>query len=169
MSELWTKHLGSGYPGITGYGVSGRGFPFWFWPVVWSDTAAERQPFPLKGTSRFSTATPAIRLVSAVRSKPHLSPTVPAQNTTFHVLSDNSTVTFSSNPSTRTARTTSLRRVRPRLRRLTRTLRMLRTRTSHSVLPRKQRRAQLDGTTTPQRSVATPTRPTQPLPSNMDM
>ena len=28
---------GSGYPGITGRGVAGRGFPFWFWPVVWGN------------------------------------------------------------------------------------------------------------------------------------
>lgn len=33
---------GSGYTGETGFedegerGVSGKGFPFWFWPVVWS-------------------------------------------------------------------------------------------------------------------------------------
>ncbi len=26
---------GSGYPGIAGRGVGGRGFPFGFWPIVW--------------------------------------------------------------------------------------------------------------------------------------
>ncbi|KAG6899917.1 hypothetical protein C0995_004657 [Termitomyces sp. Mi166 len=30
-----TRTYGSGYPGITGAGVSNRGFPFYFWPVVW--------------------------------------------------------------------------------------------------------------------------------------
>ncbi|KAF9230879.1 hypothetical protein BU15DRAFT_91031 [Melanogaster broomeanus] len=35
-----TRTYGSGYPGITGPGVVGRGFPFWFWPVVWGDSAA---------------------------------------------------------------------------------------------------------------------------------
>jgi len=29
------QRYGSGYPGATGLGVSGRGFPFFFWPVVW--------------------------------------------------------------------------------------------------------------------------------------
>ncbi|KAF8079352.1 hypothetical protein FPV67DRAFT_113436 [Lyophyllum atratum] len=30
-----TWEYGSGYPGNVGHGVSGRGFPFYFWPVVW--------------------------------------------------------------------------------------------------------------------------------------
>lgn len=29
------RTYGSGYPGTTGRGVAGRGFPFFFWPVVW--------------------------------------------------------------------------------------------------------------------------------------
>ncbi|KAI6112596.1 hypothetical protein F5141DRAFT_1108541 [Pisolithus sp. B1] len=69
-----SRTYGSGYPGITGYGVSGRGFPFWFWPVVWSDAAAEIQPYLNGSESTFISNS----------SSP---------NTTFHVLSDNSTVT----------------------------------------------------------------------------
>ncbi|KAK0238994.1 hypothetical protein EDD85DRAFT_951206 [Armillaria nabsnona] len=34
-----TKSYGSGYPGISGRGVAGRGFPFYFWPVVWGGAA----------------------------------------------------------------------------------------------------------------------------------
>lgn len=34
---LILRTYGSGYPGITGRGVTGRGFPFWFWPVVWTN------------------------------------------------------------------------------------------------------------------------------------
>lgn len=34
-----TKTYGSGYPGINGRGTSGRGFPFYFWPVVWTGAA----------------------------------------------------------------------------------------------------------------------------------
>ncbi|KAG6848285.1 hypothetical protein H0H93_001526 [Arthromyces matolae] len=30
-----SRLYGSGYPGIVGAGVAGRGFPFYFWPVVW--------------------------------------------------------------------------------------------------------------------------------------
>ncbi|ESK94331.1 hypothetical protein Moror_8196 [Moniliophthora roreri MCA 2997] len=34
-----TRMYGSGYPGVTGRGVAGRGFPFFFWPVVWGSAA----------------------------------------------------------------------------------------------------------------------------------
>ena len=30
---------GSGYPSITGRGVTGRGFPFVFWPLAWGGIA----------------------------------------------------------------------------------------------------------------------------------
>jgi hypothetical protein len=33
MLDLRT--YGSGYPGSSGRGVYDRGFPFYFWPVVW--------------------------------------------------------------------------------------------------------------------------------------
>jgi hypothetical protein len=29
------REYGSGYPGITGRGTDGRGFPFIFWPLAW--------------------------------------------------------------------------------------------------------------------------------------
>ncbi|KAI6027040.1 hypothetical protein EDC04DRAFT_2573261, partial [Pisolithus marmoratus] len=83
-----SRSYGSGYPGITERGVSGRGFPFWFWPVVWSDTAADSQPY-LNGSevlpfdARFGCS-----LMEATFISNNSSP-----NTTFHVLSDNSTVT----------------------------------------------------------------------------
>ncbi|KAK1232626.1 hypothetical protein PQX77_004247 [Marasmius sp. AFHP31] len=34
-----TRQYGSGYPGVTGAGVAGRGFPFYFWPVTWGAAA----------------------------------------------------------------------------------------------------------------------------------
>lgn len=34
------RTYGSGYPGVTGCGVSGRGFPFYFWPVAWGGAVA---------------------------------------------------------------------------------------------------------------------------------
>lgn len=33
------REYGSGYPGEVGRGVVGRGFPFYFWPVVWRGSA----------------------------------------------------------------------------------------------------------------------------------
>ncbi|KAJ7645166.1 hypothetical protein DFH06DRAFT_930790, partial [Mycena polygramma] len=34
--QIWgTRSYGSGYPGSYSRGVGGRGFPFYFWPVVW--------------------------------------------------------------------------------------------------------------------------------------
>ncbi|KAK1229344.1 hypothetical protein PQX77_007599 [Marasmius sp. AFHP31] len=33
------RQYGSGYPGVTGAGVAGRGFPFYFWPVTWGGAA----------------------------------------------------------------------------------------------------------------------------------
>lgn len=35
-ADLSCSQYGSGYPGITGRGTAGRGFPFYFWPVVWA-------------------------------------------------------------------------------------------------------------------------------------
>lgn len=34
------RTYGSGYPGIAGRGVAGRGFPFFFWPLAWGGVAA---------------------------------------------------------------------------------------------------------------------------------
>ncbi|KAE9397149.1 hypothetical protein BT96DRAFT_823734 [Gymnopus androsaceus JB14] len=34
-----SRTYGSGYPGIFDRGVGGRGFPFFFWPVVWGGAA----------------------------------------------------------------------------------------------------------------------------------
>ena len=39
------RTYGSGYPGVTGRGVTGRGFPFWFWPMVWGSEAATTQSY----------------------------------------------------------------------------------------------------------------------------
>ena len=33
------RQYGSGYPGIAGRGVAGRGFPFLFWPLAWGGVA----------------------------------------------------------------------------------------------------------------------------------
>jgi len=33
------RQYGSGYPGVAGRGVAGRGFPFVFWPLAWGGFA----------------------------------------------------------------------------------------------------------------------------------
>ena len=35
----YRRTYGSGYPGVTGRGVAGRGFPFYFWPLAWGGIA----------------------------------------------------------------------------------------------------------------------------------
>ncbi|KAI0754032.1 hypothetical protein C8Q80DRAFT_1136347 [Daedaleopsis nitida] len=87
-SVFGTQQYGSGYPGNTGLGVAGRGFPFVFWPLVWgggfgygaaylhnreygNPDNSSRPGGPQTQAAFFSTTT----------------------NSTFHVVSDNSTVT----------------------------------------------------------------------------
>ncbi|KAH7929943.1 hypothetical protein BV22DRAFT_1001727 [Leucogyrophana mollusca] len=90
-----SKQYGSGYPGVTGRGVAGRGFPFWFWPVIWGSTVGssgaylidhEVIPFSLRiyGDSFNSS-----RLGGPMAEATFISGST---NTTFHLLSDNSTV-----------------------------------------------------------------------------
>ncbi|KAF8636980.1 hypothetical protein AX17_003127 [Amanita inopinata Kibby_2008] len=40
MTVTGYREYGSGYPGINGRGTAGRGFPFYFWPVVWTGSIA---------------------------------------------------------------------------------------------------------------------------------
>ncbi|KAF9232573.1 hypothetical protein BU15DRAFT_81076 [Melanogaster broomeanus] len=82
-----TRTYGSGYPGITGPGVVGRGFPFWFWPVVWGDSAASTAY--LHGTE-YGDSMNSSRVGGPMVEATFISNTM---NTTFHVLSDNSTTT----------------------------------------------------------------------------
>jgi hypothetical protein len=35
LTNLLNRQYGSGYPGVAGRGVAGRGFPFVFWPLAW--------------------------------------------------------------------------------------------------------------------------------------
>ncbi|EGO04088.1 hypothetical protein SERLA73DRAFT_175836 [Serpula lacrymans var. lacrymans S7.3] len=82
-----TRTYGSGYPGISGRGVTGRGFPFWFWPVIWGGAGAgsgaylvDREYGDSTNTSRVGGPMVEATFVSN------------STNTTFHLLSDNSTV-----------------------------------------------------------------------------
>ncbi|KAK0501410.1 hypothetical protein EDD18DRAFT_1347495 [Armillaria luteobubalina] len=85
-----TKSYGSGYPGISGRGVAGRGFPFYFWPVVWGGDAgagtaaylhSDEYGFP-ENISR-----PGGPMISVTFNSSA------GDSSTFHVVSDNTTVT----------------------------------------------------------------------------
>jgi hypothetical protein len=45
LTRCVSSTYGSGYPGISGRGVSSRGFPFYFWPVVWGGTAGNNAAY----------------------------------------------------------------------------------------------------------------------------
>lgn len=79
-----TRAYGSGYPGYSGYGVTGRGFPFWFWPVVWGGSSDQYLQSSEYGDS-FNTS----RLGGPMAQANFISNST---GSTFHVLSDNSTI-----------------------------------------------------------------------------
>ncbi|KAF9232574.1 hypothetical protein BU15DRAFT_67329 [Melanogaster broomeanus] len=82
-----TRTYGNGYPGITGPGVVGRGFPFWFWPVVWGNSAASTAYLH---DTEYGDSMNSSRVGGPMVEATFISNTM---NTTFHVLSDNSTAT----------------------------------------------------------------------------
>lgn len=79
-----TSMYGSGYPGYSGYDVAGRGFPFWFWPVVWGGSSNQYLHDSEYGDS-FNTS----RLGGPMAQADFISNST---GSTFHLLSDNSTV-----------------------------------------------------------------------------
>ncbi|KAG6377300.1 hypothetical protein JVT61DRAFT_15088 [Boletus reticuloceps] len=81
-----TRTYGSGYPGVMGRGVAGRGFPFWYWPVVWGYGAPVGSYLrPSEYGDWYNTSRVGGRMAEATFASN-------STNTTFHVLSDNSTV-----------------------------------------------------------------------------
>ncbi|TBU47132.1 hypothetical protein BD309DRAFT_952645 [Dichomitus squalens] len=83
-----TSWYGSGYPGVTGYGVSGRNFPYVYTPVIWVDYGygphylhSSREYGDPQSTNR----TGGPEMQAAFSS--------PSSNSTFRIVSDNSTVT----------------------------------------------------------------------------
>lgn len=79
-----TRTYGSGYPGYSGYGVAGRGFPFWFWPVVWGGSTNQYLHDSEYGDS-YNTS----RLGGPMAQANFISNST---GSTFHLLSDNSTI-----------------------------------------------------------------------------
>ncbi|KIK75334.1 hypothetical protein PAXRUDRAFT_835715 [Paxillus rubicundulus Ve08.2h10] len=87
LQVFGTRVYGSGYPGVTGRGVSGRGFPFWYWPVVWNSHSASATY--LDSTLEYGDSFNTSRVGGPMMQSTFISNSM---NTTFHVLSDNSTV-----------------------------------------------------------------------------
>lgn len=79
-----TRGYGSGYPGYSSYGVAGRGFPFWYWPVVWGGSSNQyfhdSEYGNSSNTSRFGGPMAQADFISN------------STGSTFHLLSDNSTI-----------------------------------------------------------------------------
>ncbi|KAF8348442.1 hypothetical protein F5887DRAFT_879841 [Amanita rubescens] len=79
------SQYGSGYPNITSPGTAGRGFPFYFWPVVWAGNGTgylypTDVTIPLRRKNQVEGP-----LFTSIFSSN-------ATNTTFRILSDNQTV-----------------------------------------------------------------------------
>ncbi|KAF5338176.1 hypothetical protein D9758_014718 [Tetrapyrgos nigripes] len=83
-----TSTYGSGYPGISGAGVASRGFPFYFWPLGWGGAAGLGSAAYLHnreyGDPDNSTRPGGPMMFATFVSS--------SQNTTFHVVADNTTV-----------------------------------------------------------------------------
>ncbi|KAK0467144.1 uncharacterized protein EV420DRAFT_1507461 [Desarmillaria tabescens] len=85
-----TRTYGSGYPGTSGRGVAGRGFPFYFWPVVWGG-AVSAGTAPYLHSDEYglpdNSSRPGGPMVSVTFNSSA------GGSSTFHVVSDNQTVT----------------------------------------------------------------------------
>lgn len=84
-----TSQYGSGYPGITGRGVAGRGFPFAFWPLAWGGVIGAGTGAYLHtseyGRPNNSSRPGGAQVAAAFTSSSNTS--------TFRLLADNTTVT----------------------------------------------------------------------------
>ncbi|KAL0066560.1 hypothetical protein AAF712_006363 [Marasmius tenuissimus] len=86
MTELISTY-GSGYPGISGRGVTGRPFPFYFWPLAWGGAAGVGGGAYLHNReygNPDNSSRPGGAMMTAVFKS--------TSNTTFHLVADNSTV-----------------------------------------------------------------------------
>jgi len=81
-----SRTYGSGYPGVSGRGVFNRGFPFYFWPVVWGGSAENAAYLH---DSEYGDPSNSSRPGGPMTQANFISNST---NTTFHLLADNSTV-----------------------------------------------------------------------------
>ncbi|KAF9076787.1 hypothetical protein BDP27DRAFT_1312584 [Rhodocollybia butyracea] len=82
-----SRAYGSGYPGSSGLGVAGRGFPFFFWPVVWGGAAVGTASYLYDheyGLPSNSSRPGGIMMTAAFQSN--------STSTIYRILADNTTV-----------------------------------------------------------------------------
>ncbi|KAF8626492.1 hypothetical protein AX17_006547 [Amanita inopinata Kibby_2008] len=82
-----TSQYGSGYPGVIGRGTTERGFPFYFWPVVWVNgdgTGTGSYLYPPDYGLPTNTSRPGGPLMTAAFVSN-------SQNNTFRIIADNVT------------------------------------------------------------------------------
>ncbi|KAK1232627.1 hypothetical protein PQX77_004248 [Marasmius sp. AFHP31] len=85
-----TRQYGSGYPGVTGAGVAGRGFPFYFWPVTWGGAAgAGTAAYYHNHRDEYGRPDNSTRPGRAMADATF----IVNNSTTYHVVADNTTVT----------------------------------------------------------------------------
>ncbi|KAJ8081454.1 hypothetical protein PM082_007299 [Marasmius tenuissimus] len=87
-----TRAYGSGYPGLTGRGVGGRGFPFYFWPVVWGGAAVGGTAGYLYASSEYGLADNSSRPGGTLYTASLTSNSTSNSQTTLRILADNSTI-----------------------------------------------------------------------------
>jgi len=87
-SEIYgNRGYGSGYPGISGRGTAGRGFPFFFWPLSWGNNVSASSDYLYNteyGSFDNTTRPGGIMMTAAFSSS--------SQNTTFRIVADNVTI-----------------------------------------------------------------------------
>ncbi|EIW78171.1 hypothetical protein CONPUDRAFT_107924 [Coniophora puteana RWD-64-598 SS2] len=89
-----TRSYGSGYPGVSGRGVTSRGFPFWFWPVVWGGSLGAGGDYLIDHEALIEDKY-GDSFNSSRMGGPMMEATFQSNDTitTLHFLADNSTVT----------------------------------------------------------------------------
>ncbi|KAF5358619.1 hypothetical protein D9758_007678 [Tetrapyrgos nigripes] len=86
-----TRQYGSGYPGYSGRGVSGRGFPYYFWPLTWGSASGyNAASYYHDADTEYGLPSNTSRPGGALR---YATFTSNSQNTTFHVVADNTSLT----------------------------------------------------------------------------
>ncbi|KAF9445844.1 hypothetical protein P691DRAFT_709628, partial [Macrolepiota fuliginosa MF-IS2] len=85
-----TKQYGSGYPDISGRGVTDRGFPFYFWPITWGGVAGFGTTHYLNSASEYGNPDNTTRPGGPQYTAAFTSIST---NSTFRLLADNTTIT----------------------------------------------------------------------------
>ncbi|EJF55422.1 hypothetical protein DICSQDRAFT_175932 [Dichomitus squalens LYAD-421 SS1] len=82
------SYYGSGYPGLSGLGVASRGFPFVYWPLIWGGGLGYGAAY-LHDNHEYGEPNNSSRPGGPMAQAAFFSNST---NTTFHIVSDNSTV-----------------------------------------------------------------------------